>query len=144
VESRPGREFRDWSLEVYAQPFVASAAFDDVGELAMPREFDFLRYGVDAGTVAGDGADLVVDPDGAGPAPSFHVEDEDFNERSLRASTVLRWEWRPGSTLFVVWQHQRSSAARVDHLSLGRDVRALLHTPSENVLELKLSYWLNP
>jgi len=145
MEGRLNWTFRPGlTLEAYVQPFVAGAAFDGVKELRAPRTFDFLRYGEDAGTVVRDGSELVVDPDGPGPAPSFSIEDEDFNERSLRGSAVLRWEWRPGSTLFLVWQHRRSDVARVDDLALGRDLRALFRTPADNVLVVKASYWFNP
>jgi hypothetical protein len=132
------------TLEAYVQPFLASAAFEGVSELQAPRTFSFLRYGRDVGTVVREGSDLVIDPDGAGPAPSFRLDDEDFNERSLRGSAVLRWEWRPGSTLFLVWQHQRFDSAPLDDLSLGRDLHALFRAPSENVFVMKVSYWLSP
>jgi hypothetical protein len=131
------------TLEAYVQPFLASAAFDGVSELRAPRTFSFLRYGEDVGTVVRDGSELVIDPDGAGPAPSFRLDDEDFNERSLRGSAVLRWEWRPGSTLFLVWQHQRFDAAPLSDLSVGRDLRALFRSPSQNVFVVKVSYWLS-
>lgn len=85
----------------------------------------------------------VACPDGAGPAEPFTVDDEDFSERSLRGNAVLRWEWRPGSTLFLVWQqareHEDASGAPVP----VRDLRALGRAPAENVL-LKVSYWISP
>jgi hypothetical protein len=145
LEARVNWTFRPGlTLEVYAQPFIAGAAFGGVSELMAPRTFSFLRYGEDAGTVTRDGEDLVIDPDGPGAAEPFRLEDEDFNERSLRGSAVLRWEWRPGSTLFLVWQHERSASAHVDDLVFGRDVRSLFRAPGENVLVLKASYWLSP
>lgn len=139
VTFRPGL-----SLEAYARPFLASAAFDGVKELRAPRSFSFLRYGRDVGTVTREGTDLLVDPDGDGPAQPFVVEDEDFNRRSLRSSAVLRWEWRPGSTLFLVWQQFRSDVAEADELRLRRDVGALFRAPADDVLVLKVSYWLSP
>jgi hypothetical protein len=145
LEGRLNWTFRPGlSLEAYIQPFLASAAFDGVRELQAPRTFSFLRYGQDAGTLTRDGTELIIDPDGSGPAQAFRIEDEDFNERSLRGSAVLRWEWRPGSTLFVVWQHQRSDYVRMSGLSVGRDLNALLRAPPQNVLVIKASYWLSP
>jgi len=145
LEGRLNWTFRPGlTLEAYVQPFLASAAFDGVSELRAPRTFSFLRYGDDVGTVVRDGSELVIDPDGAGPASSFRLDDEDFNERSLRGSAVLRWEWRPGSTLFLVWQHQRFDSARLDDLSVGRDLRALFRAPSDNVFVVKVSYWFSP
>ncbi len=99
----------DLSLELYAQPFIASGDYGALKELKAPGTFDFLRYGIDAGQVTVDeDGDSTVDPDGAGPAESFTIGNRDFNRVSLRGTGVLRWEWRPGSTLFFVWQQNRS------------------------------------
>ena len=49
----------------------------------------------------------MIDPDGPGAASPFALAQPDFNVRSLRANTVFRWEFRPGSTFFVVWTQQR-------------------------------------
>jgi hypothetical protein len=134
----------DMTLEFYGQPFVASADFEGIRELRAPGTFSFSRYGVDAGTVAKEGSQLVVDPDGAGPARSFRVAEGDFNRRSFKANAVLRWEWRAGSTLFLVWQHQRAGSEGLNDLRLGRDLDRLFGSPSRNVLAVKASYWLSP
>jgi hypothetical protein len=144
------------SLEMYAQPFISSNDFGALKELRAPRTFDFDVYGQDVGTVTrvGDAA-TTVDPDGAGPAGSFLVADRDFNVASLRGNAVLRWEWRPGSTFFLVWQQERfesldAGAAdlypnrRPGEFDLGRNVRDLLDVRPTNVLLFKVSYWLNP
>lgn len=61
---------------------------------------------------------------------------------SFRSNTVLRWEWRPGSTLFVVWQQDRSGElARIAPVGAG----SLFDTfgmPASNYLAVKLSYWI--
>ena len=143
------------SLELYAQPFVSTNDFGGLKELRAPRTFDFDRYGVDVGaaSVGGDGA-TTVDPDGAGAAPSFRVGDRDFDLTSLRGNAVLRWEWRPGSTLYVVWQQDRAerlsgleAAARgrdVGALDVGASAGDLFAIRPSNVLLFKVSYWLNP
>ena len=143
------------SLEMYAQPFFSTNDFHALKELRAPRTYDFLQYGVDTGTaVREEGARTVVDPDGDGPAPSFAVSDRDFNLNSLRGNAVLRWEWRQGSTLFLVWQQDRAGRlGALDAERQGReigdfDVRTnlddLFRTRPTNVLVLKVSYWLNP
>ena len=143
------------SFELYAQPFVSSGNFRDLEEFRAPGTYDFLRYGRDVGTLI-DGGDgfFMVDPDGGGPADEFVVANHDFNHRSLLANAVLRWEWRTGSTLFLVWQQSRTqrveasdSGVGVDQVGafdLGRDVDALFKTRPDNVFLIKVSYWLNP
>jgi hypothetical protein len=128
------------SLEMFARPFIGSGRFGQLKELARPRSFEFNRYR----SVTEDDDEFVVDPDGAGPASSFTVDDEDFTVRSLRGNAVLRWEWRPGSTLFLVWQQQREIEDTAGDLRLRRELRALSNARPDNVFVIKVSYWLNP
>ena len=131
------------SLEVFARPFLGSGTFGGLKELTRPRAFDFASYDR-TGTVTRDGDELIVDPDGAGPAEEFEVDDETFTTRSLRGSAVLRWEWRPGSTLFLVWQQQRELEDGRGNVRLGRDLRDLGRTRPDNVFVVKLTWWVNP
>ena len=122
---------------------MANADYGALKELARPRTSDFDVYGVERGTVTEESGSLYrVDPDGAGAAPSFLVLDRDFNSRSLRGTGVLRWEWRPGSTLYLVWQQRRSGSDAFGDLDLTRDVEALFRERPENVFMLKIRYWL--
>ncbi len=143
----------DLTFELYAQPFVSSGDYRTLKELAAPRTFDFLGYGEDVGTMTRleDGR-YRIDPVGDGEQV-FHVTDRDFNFRSLIGNAVLRWEWRPGSTLFLVWQQTRSERlvpgagdpeGAFGDFDLGRDTRALFRIHPENTLMVKLTYWLNP
>jgi hypothetical protein len=143
----------DLTLEIFAQPFISSGDYGAPEEFKEPNEFDFLRYGRDVGTVQveTDGGYL-VDPDGGGPAPEFSVPNRDFNYLSLLGNAVLRWEWRPGSTLYLVWQQTRAreTTAEVGGLDglgdfrLGRDAGEIFRTPPDNIFQIKVSYWLNP
>ncbi|HYR11301.1 MAG TPA: hypothetical protein VEQ60_26200, partial [Longimicrobium sp.] len=105
-------------------------------------------YGEDLGSITPVENGFTVDPDDAGPAAAFTVGgagQRDFTLRSLRGNAVLRWEWRPGSTLYLAWQQDRSDyAPYVGDFSMTRDRRALFDAQPDNVLVLKVSYWLNP
>ena len=144
----------DLTFELYAQPFMSSGDYRGLMELSAPRSFQFLRYGKDVGTVTrSENAGYVVAPEGGGAEP-FEVSDLDFNLRSLLGSAVLRWEWRPGSTLFLVWQQTRSERLlrtaggvfddEVGEFNLGRDGRALFGLKPDNIFAVKVTYWLNP
>ena len=155
VEARFNIAFSpDLTFQLYAQPFVSSGDYFGLMELARPRSFDFLRYGRDIGTVTrGNDGRFTVDPDGTGLS-TFQVDALDFNFRSLLGNAVLRWEWRAGSTLFLVWQQIRSEellpgvgeARQEDagEFRLGRDTRALFGLKPNNLFMLKVTYWLNP
>jgi hypothetical protein len=143
------------SFQLYLEPFISVGDYGALKEFRAPDTFDFLRYGTDIGTVSQnvDGA-YDVDPDGADPAPGFQITDRDFSYRSLLGNAVLRWEWRPGSTLFVVWQQRRINSligqdvvggdARVGRFDFWRDTEDMFATPADNILMIKVNYWLNP
>ena len=117
------------TLQVFAQPFFASGRYSRFREFAAPRTLEMLDYGTDIGTIAQDPATRVytVDPDGAaGPAAAFTFGDPNFTSRSLRGTAVLRWEYRPGSTMFFVWTQQRSGVSAFGDYDFARDSRALL------------------
>jgi hypothetical protein len=147
VEARLNMTFTtNLSLQVYAQPFVSSADYGTPAELVKPRTYDFARYGEDVGALVDTDGGYFVYPQGEGAGmPRFFVPNRDFNVRSLRGNAVLRWEWRPGSTMYLAWQQDRSDyAPYVGDFSMGRDRRALFNAQPDNVLVLKISYWLNP
>jgi len=138
----------DLTLELFAQPFIASGRYSDLTEYRAPRTTDALLYGRDVGTLrevrdtTGHLTRYQIDPDGSGPAATFAVTNPDFNVRSLNGTAVLRWEYRPGSTLFVVWTQQRSGSAALGTFDIARDASALFRDRPINVFQLKMSYWL--
>ncbi|MEX0893258.1 MAG: DUF5916 domain-containing protein [Gemmatimonadota bacterium] len=133
------------SLDLYAQPFVSTADYGEPMQLAAPRSYDFEVFGTDVGTLSYDAEQdrYAIDPDGSGPARGFTFSNRDFNRRSLRGNAVLRWEWRPGSNLFLVWQQSRSRRLDTGEFSLERDVRGVFDSAPESMFMLKVDYWLN-
>lgn len=133
------------SLQMYLQPFVASGDYVDFKELDQPRTVNYNVYGVDSGTIAFDSTNSVynIDPDGAGPASGFSFGNPDFNFRSLRGSAILRWEYRPGSAVYLVWNENRASSINDGRFRLGDDIDGVIDAPSDDVFLIKFSYWLN-
>ena len=67
----------------------------------------------------------------------------EFNRLALNSNVVLRWEYLPGSTLFLVWSQARDNDHGVYGTSLGDDVGNVFALPMSNVLLLKISYWMS-
>ena len=132
------------SLQLFAQPLLAAGDFQDYKEFVKPRAFEFNIYGRDAGTISRNASTglYTVDPDGSGAAPSFSFRDRDFNRRSLRGNAVVRWEYRPGSALFFVWQQSRSGAIQSGQFDFSRDFEALTSLQPENVFVIKGTWWI--
>jgi hypothetical protein len=130
----------DLTLETYLEPFASSGRFYDFGELRAARSRDLRAYGEEGTTITVDpetGERRVTD----GTA-EFTLQNPDFDVRSFRSNAVLRWEWRPGSTLFVVWQQNRGrEVPRWSRLGPD-DLFDSLSARGENFLALKATYWL--
>jgi hypothetical protein len=113
------------TFEFYGQPFVSTGMYSNVREVsstpgAAAYADRFLPY---------------VPPAGA---------DLSFKFTQLRSNSVVRWEYRPGSTLFLVWAHGRNGPPN-DNLneSWSRDYRDLFTLHPDNTFLVKLAYWLN-
>ncbi len=124
----------DLSLEAYAEPFASSGTFGGFGELERaggrsPRRYDSVTRLADGGLEVSDGGS------------SFRLDDPDFNLRSFRANVVLRWEWRPGSTLFLVWQQNRSTSSALGDPLAPRFLGDSLAAPGGHTFALKLNWW---
>ena len=133
------------TLELFAQPFVSTGAFDNYKEYVRPRSiekraFDAAQLSPMVGT-DGQVTGYTLDPDRNPASANYQFGNPDFNFRSLRGNAVLRWEYRPGSTLFVVWQQQRSRALPFGDFELSRDARGVFDAPPDNVFVVKVSYW---
>jgi uncharacterized protein DUF5916 len=107
---------RDLTLQLFLQPFVAVGDYTDIRRLAQPRSFVF------------ESAVLADDPD--------------FNRKSLRGNLVMRWEYRPGSTLFLVWNLSTSDTSRPGVFSPLRDLGDAFGADGTHVFMIKMNYWL--
>jgi hypothetical protein len=129
----------DLNLDVYAEPFAASGRYYNYGELLAPASRERLTYG-QQGTLLEPRAngDRIVT---AGNS-TFTLRNRDFNVRSFQSNIVLRWEWRPGSTMYAVWQQNRDTSetfgSRVNLADVFRSIRA----PGSNIFVVKTSFWL--
>ena len=128
------------SLQLYARPFATRGRYSAFKEFDRPGAFRLPEYGVDLGSVVEneDGSTTVDPGDGGDP---FTVS-RDFTVRSLQGNAVLRWEYRPGSTLFFVWQQQRNGFEADGTLRFRRDFGGAFTDAPTHVFLLKLSHWL--
>jgi len=142
IENRPGNQYvfgrldqqtvsMNWrvnytitpqlTVQIYAAPFVSAGDYTGFKALVdgrAPRYAD--RY-----------------------APIAYDGNPDFNYRSFRSTNVLRWEYKPGSALFVVWQQGREDVLDMGRFEFGRDVGGTFSAPARNVFLVKMSYWIN-
>ncbi len=127
------------SLEAYAEPFVATGRYSHFGELAAPRSRRLREYGADGTTIAIDSAGTRAVTDGR---DRFSIKNRDFNILSFRSNMVMRWEWTPGSTFFLVWQQNRRTSEAFGDPARASDLFRTTRASGDNFLAIKVSYWL--
>ena len=137
------------SLQLYLQPLISVGSYSGFKELKEPHTYTFNVYGQDNGsTISGDvtNAEYTVDPDGGGgPAEPLTFHNPDFNFTSLRGNAVLRWEFLPGSTAFLVWTHSNYTDTDPGSVDYARDLDKVFSTTNyDDVILLKIAYWLHP
>jgi hypothetical protein len=62
--------------------------------------------------------------------------------KSLRLNGIVRWEWRPGSTFYFVWTENRRNDERPGEYSFGRDMADVFAGPADDVVMVKVSWWI--
>lgn len=100
---------------------MAAGTYAGYRELAAPGTFTFQDYGL---------------------AAPFTFDDPAFNRRSLRATTVLRWEPRPGTTLYAVWSRDQVDETDVRPFAFSRDAGRLVRAPAHDVVLMKFAWWI--
>lgn len=108
------------TLQLYARPFIAAGEFSGYKSFREPGTFSFDDYA-----------------DGESPRTR-----SDFNEFAVQGNAVLRWEYRPGSALFFVWQQERYGFEPVGDFNLGRGLEGIVDGEVYNVFLVKATYWL--
>lgn len=109
------------SIQVYAEPFVSAGDYSNFKQLVDGRSKSYEgRF-----------------------RPTAYDGNPDFNYRSFRTTNVLRWEYKPGSALFAVWQQGREGSYDRGTFDFNRDFGGVFREPARNVFLIKWSYWLN-
>jgi len=113
---------KDFTLQIYAQPFMAAVDYRNFKKLILPNKFEYVDT-------------------------SVYNEDKkqpDFNMKSFNSNVVLRWEYQPGSTLFLVWTQNRGNWEQgVGDFRFKRDWNNLFETIPGNTFLIKVNYWLS-
>jgi hypothetical protein len=129
------------SLQLYAQPFLSAGEYRTLGEVSNAgartlgdRVRPFLP---DAVVRTGDDGLEAQTPTG-----TLRFDRPDYSVAELNANAVLRWEYRPGSALFVVWSQGRSHDGAAAPFDMRSQAKDLFAAPATNVVLVKVSHWM--
>ena len=134
------------TVQYYGSPFIATGKYADFKKatqtLAPVYEDRFHRY---AESEIGRGPrDNVYRVTEAGGAPAtYSFVNPDFNFTQFRSNLVVRWEYKPGSSLFVVWSQGRTGDAASPTETFSQGWSELWRARSDNVVLVKATYWFS-
>jgi len=134
----------DLSLQFYGSPFVSTGRYADFKRATATQASTyadrFHGYGPEEIAYRQEGnAYDVVETGGE----TYSFGNPDFSFRQFRSNLVGRWEFKPGSSLYVVWSQGRTSFVDQWREALGDNLDALRAAPSTNVFLVKFSYWFS-
>jgi len=136
------------SVQYYGSPFIATGRYHEFKRITDPRAVRYRdRFHVFEGDeIAYDPASELfhVDEDRNGTI-DYRFENPDFDAREFNSNLVIRWEYSPGSTLYLVWSQVRdNSNLLVDDPDYHHNMKHLFATHPENVVLIKVSKWFSP
>ena len=132
------------SVEYYGQPFVSAGKYTGYKKITSPDADRFSeRYHLYTNDeISYNSADNVYEIiENEDPATKYSFGNPDYNFRQFRSNLVVRWEYSPGSTLYLVWSQDRTSSDSNGIFAYGNDMKNLFNVVPYNVFLLKFSYW---
>ncbi len=131
------------SLQVYVQPLISSGNYSHFKYLARGNSYDFREFGGGSSSLGFENGFYSGNADGDGPAESLSWYNPDFTITSLRGNAVLRWEYLPGSTFFLVWTQSRFGYENIGDIRFNKPFPdRFLNNQPDNIFLAKLTYWL--
>ena len=134
----------DLSIQYYGQPFISAGHFTDFKRVINSRASELKER-----TIALNDEQINTDPETGDICVDedmdldvdYKIKNPNFNFREFHSNLVLRWEYRPGSTLYLVWTHGRSQIVTNGSFDFKHDINELFGIYPNNVFLMKLSYW---
>jgi hypothetical protein len=134
------------SIEYYGQPFISAGKYSNYKKITDPGAGRFIdryhTFSPDEINFVASNNNYVVDQNHDGIA-DFSVGNPDFNFSQFRSNMVIRWEYLPGSTLYLVWSQGRTGSDSNGLFSYGNDMKNLFKITPDNMFLIKLSYWFS-
>jgi hypothetical protein len=129
------------SFEYYGQPFITAGDYSDFKKITQPDAGTYKErfHTFTTSEISYDLTSNIYNITEGGN--NYSIYNPDFNFRQFRSNLVVRWEYRPGSTLYLVWSQGRTSTDINGLFSYGNDVKDLFKKTPQNIFLIKFSYW---
>jgi len=134
----------DLTLQYWGQPFIATGEYYDHKYILDPKANDYRNrfWTYSDSQISYNGEEYNVDENRDG-ITDYTIDNKDFNVKEFLSNLVVRWEYNPGSTVYLVWSQTRSSYSNNGDLNYFDDMVDLFNTGDShphNVFLIKFSY----
>ncbi|MGM0621824.1 MAG: DUF5916 domain-containing protein, partial [Bacteroidota bacterium] len=135
----------DLTIQYWGQPFIATGKYSDFKYATNTKADDvndrFQYYSENQ--ISYNESDELYSIDEAGNNQAdYEFDQPDFNVKEFLSNLVVRWEYRPGSTLFLVWSQNRDNFENSGNFRFQNDVNQLFGQKAHNIFLVKFSYRL--
>jgi len=134
------------SLQLYIQPYISTGKYNNIKFLAKSQTDKYTIYGEGGTTIVKstdtDGNPIyTIDADGLGASQAYQIDNPDYRMISLRGNAVLRWEFKAGSTFYLVWNQNRYNNIDDGNFRFNHSMNDMFSIKADNVFMVKFSYW---
>ena len=132
----------DFSVQFYGNPFMSSGRYYEFKRATntMDNTYENRFRLLGDNVLTYDAADNVYSVEETN-GDTYTFDNPDFSFREFRLNLVARWEYRPNSTVYLVWGQDRSGSASEYISSFNRNTKDLFAYSPTNVFMVKLNYW---
>jgi hypothetical protein len=133
----------DFTVQFYAMPFISAGKYNEFKYVsnASANEFKerYIDYKTNQIVYNSENEDYEIDENTDGKI-DYTFDQPNFNIFDFNANLVIRWEYMPGSTFFIVWSQNRNDSGSNGDFAFKEDLKTLFDTYPKDVIMLKLSY----
>ncbi|MFH1844321.1 MAG: DUF5916 domain-containing protein, partial [bacterium] len=134
------------TVQYYGSPFVSAGEYSEFKRITDPQADSygdrFLTYNGDEIAYDAGAEEYGIDEDRDG-TNDYSISLPDFNYRAFNSNLVVRWEYQPGSLLYLVWSQSRTGSLSTGDFDLQRDLDSLFEVHPHNVFLIKLNKWFS-
>ncbi len=136
----------DLSIQYYGAPFISAGHYSNFKRVTNPKAENLDdRYSTieeNMMQIDSETGDIEVDDDEDGTI-DYRISNPDFNFMAFQSNLVLRWEYKPGSTFYLIWTHSRSGSTRNGEFNFSNNLKELFDIYPENVFLVKFNHWFS-
>jgi hypothetical protein len=133
----------DLSIQYWGQPFFATGSYSEYKMVTDSKNenYDsrFSLYPEGNLHLNNETQEIEIDESGDGNS-DYSISKPDFNTKVFLSNLVARWEYRPGSVLFLVWSQNRYNETNDPTTNFANNVTNMFNFQPQNTFLIKLSY----